>query len=149
MHDGDAAVLRGEGQNLRIGESCQPRENGAPEVGGFPLPTYGFRSQHVRPSFHSGALRFSLVHSMTMKRAGTVRQSVSLPAVVAKRVRAIAKTRKLSANRVLVDLIETGLQARESERERFLTLARRFKESSDPKESDRLREELANVIFGE
>jgi hypothetical protein len=62
---------------------------------------------------------------------------------------AIAKTRKLSANRVLVDLIETGLQARESERERFLTLARRFKESSDPDESDRLREELAHVIFGE
>jgi hypothetical protein len=48
-----------------------------------------------------------------------------------------------------VDLIETGLQAKESERERFLALARRFKESSDPKESDRLREELANVIFGE
>jgi hypothetical protein len=55
----------------------------------------------------------------------------------------------LSANRVLVDLIETGLQARESERARFLTLARRFKESSDPDESDRLREELAHLIFGE
>ena len=100
-------------------------------------------------SFQSGAHRFRLVYSRNMSRAGAVRQSVSLPSVVAKRVRAIAKTRKLSANRVLVDLIETGLQARESERERFLTLARRFKESSDPKESDRLREELANVIFGE
>src|SRR5712691_4006373 len=98
--------------------------------------------------FHSGALRFRVVYSRQMNRAGTVRQSVSLPSVVAKRVRAIAKTRKLSANRVLVDLIETGLQARESERERFLTLARRFKESSDPDESDRLREELARVIFG-
>ena len=97
----------------------------------------------------SGADRFRLVYSCSMSRTAAVRQSVSLPAVVAKRVRAIAKTRKLSANRVLVDLIETGLQARESERERFLTLARRFKESSDPKESDRLREELANVIFGE
>lgn len=84
-----------------------------------------------------------------MNRAAAVRQSVSLPSVIAKRVRAIAKTRKLSANRVLVDLIETGLQARESERERFLALARRFKESSDPDESDRLREELADVIFGE
>jgi hypothetical protein len=101
------------------------------------------------PSFQSGAHRFRLVYSRNMSRAGAVRQSVSLPSVVAKRVRAIAKTRKLSANRVLVDLIETGLQAKESERERFLTLARRFKESSDPKESDRLREELANVIFGE
>jgi hypothetical protein len=28
VRDEDAAVLRGEGQNLRIGESRQPRENG-------------------------------------------------------------------------------------------------------------------------
>ena len=84
-----------------------------------------------------------------MSRAGAIRQSVSLPSVVAKRVRAIAKTRNVSANRVLVDLIETGLQAKESERERFLALARRFKESSDPEESERLREELAQRIFGE
>jgi hypothetical protein len=68
---------------------------------------------------------------------------------VAKRVRAIARTRKVSANRVLVDLIETGLEAKELEKERFFALARRFKESSDPDESDRLREELALMIFGE
>ena len=74
---------------------------------------------------------------------------MSLPPVVAKRVRAIARTRKVSANRVLVDLIETGLQAKESERQRFFALAHRFKESSDPDESDRLREELARLIFGE
>ena len=84
-----------------------------------------------------------------MSRLGAVRQSVTLPSGVVKRVRAIAKTRKVSANRVLVDLVETGLQAKDSEREHFLALARRFKESSDPKESDRLREELAHLIFGE
>ena len=106
-------------------------------------------SCHRPPFVPSGADRCRLVYSWNMNRAGAVRQSISLPSLVAKRVRAIAKTRKLSANRVLVDLIETGLQARESERERFLTLARRFKESSDPDESDRLREELAHLIFGE
>ena len=84
-----------------------------------------------------------------MSRPGAVRQSVSLPSGVVRRVRAIAKTRKVSANRVIVDLIETGLQARDAERERFLALARRFKESSDPDESDRLREELAHLIVGE
>jgi hypothetical protein len=84
-----------------------------------------------------------------VSRAAAVRQSVSLPPVVAKRVRAIAKTRKVSANRVLVDLIETGLQAKETERDRFLSLARRFKESDDAEESERLREELAQRIFGE
>jgi len=84
-----------------------------------------------------------------MNRSAAVRQSVSLPHDVVSRVRTLAKKRKVSANRVLVDLIETGLQAKASERQRFLALARRFKESSDPRESERLREELAGLIFGE
>lgn len=78
-----------------------------------------------------------------------VRQSVSLPPRVARRVRTIARARRTSANRVLVDLIETGLEAGEAERRRFFDLARRFKESSDAAESERLREELADMIFGE
>ena len=79
----------------------------------------------------------------------SVRQSVSLPPRVAKRVRTLAKKRKTSASRVLVELIETGLKTKEGERARFLALARRFKEAADPAESDRLREELAQLIFGE
>jgi hypothetical protein len=78
----------------------------------------------------------------------SVRQSVSLPGRVAKRVRAIARSRRTSASRVLVDLIETGLEAREAEKRRFFDLARRFKESSDARESEQLREELAHMIFG-
>lgn len=78
-----------------------------------------------------------------------MRQSVSLPSRVARRVRAIAKARRTSANRVLVDLIETGLETGAAEKRRFLDLARRFKESSDPAESERLREDLARMIFGE
>ena len=77
-----------------------------------------------------------------------VRQSVSLPTLLAKRVRAIAKARRTSTNRILVDLIESGLEAREAEKERFLDLARRFKESSDPAESERLGEELVRLTFG-
>ena len=44
---------------------------------------------------------------------------------------------------------KTGLEAGEAEKRRFFDLARRFKESSDPAESERLREELAGMIFGE
>jgi hypothetical protein len=40
-------------------------------------------------------------------------------------------------------------ELKNSETERFLALARRFKESSDPDELQRLREELAQLIFGE
>ncbi len=50
---------------------------------------------------------------------------------------------------MLVDLIETGLDARENEKRRFFDLARRFKESSDPAESEQLREGLARMIFGD
>jgi hypothetical protein len=79
----------------------------------------------------------------------SIRQSVSLPSQVAKRVRAIARSRRTSASRVLVDLIETGLETKASEKEHFLAVARRFKESSDPAESERLGEELARLTFGD
>ena len=79
----------------------------------------------------------------------SVRQSVSLPTRIAKHVRALAKTRKTSSNRVLVDLIEAGLQSKESEKERFFALAHRLTESRDPAERERIKEELARMTFGE
>lgn len=48
-----------------------------------------------------------------------------------------------------MDLIETGIAAKEAEKERFFALTRCFQESSDPAESERLREELARITFGE
>ena len=79
----------------------------------------------------------------------TVRQSVSIPTGVARRVRALAKTRKTSANRVLVDLIEAGLQSKDAEKERFFLLASRLTAASDAGERRRLKEELARMTFGE
>ena len=79
----------------------------------------------------------------------TVRQSVSIPVGVARRVRALAKTRKTSANRVLVDLIEAGLQSKEAEKERFFALASRLAETRDSAERRRLKEELARMTFGD
>lgn len=64
------------------------------------------------------------------------------------RVRALARTRKTSANRVLVDLIEAGLQSKEAEKERVFLLVRRLTESSEPTEQQRLKEELARMTFG-
>jgi hypothetical protein len=79
----------------------------------------------------------------------SVRQSVSIPARIAKRVHALAKTRKTSANRVLADLIETGLESQEAEKERFFALANRLTESTDPQERQRLKAELAKMTFGD
>jgi hypothetical protein len=79
----------------------------------------------------------------------TVRQSVSLPSGVARRVRSLAKANRTSANRVLVDLIETGLQARDAERLRFLALADQLAASQDEKERVQLKAELARMTFGD
>ena len=79
----------------------------------------------------------------------SVRQSVSIPSGVARRVRALAKTRKTSANRVLVDLIEAGLQSKEAEKERFFSLVNRLTESRDAAERQRLKDELARMTFGD
>ena len=81
--------------------------------------------------------------------ARSVRQSVSIPSSLAKRVRALAKSRKTSANRVLVDLIETGLQSKEAEKERFFSLVNRLTEARDPADRQRLKEELARMTFGD
>jgi len=85
-------------------------------------------------------------HMPTVKKP--LRQSVSLPSQVAKRVKALARTRKSSANRVLVDLIKTGLDSAENDRRRFFDLADRLTASSDPAERQRLKEELARITFG-
>ncbi len=87
---------------------------------------------------------------MTMAQTEkSVRQSVSIPTRIAKRVRALAKTRKTSANRVLVDLIEAGLESKQAEKMRFFTLANKLTESTDPEERQRLKEELARMTFGD
>ena len=78
----------------------------------------------------------------------SIRQSVSLPARIARRVKFLAQTSNTSANRVIVDLIESGLDAREREKERFLDLADRLAGSRDPQERKRLKEELARMTFG-
>jgi len=72
---------------------------------------------------------------------------VSIPTGIAKRVRTLAKSRKTSANRVLVDLIEAGLQSKEAEKERFLSLVKRLTKSRDAAERQRLKEELSRMTF--
>jgi NAD(P)H-dependent FMN reductase len=67
---------------------------------------------------------------------------------VARRVKVLAKARRASASRVIVELIESGLEAQERERERFLDLADRLARSKDPSEVKRLKEELARMTFG-
>jgi hypothetical protein len=78
-----------------------------------------------------------------------IRRSVSLPQRVARRVSALAKSEKASENRVLVELIESGLTAREQEKARFLELAERLAQAKGVAERNELKAELARMTFGE
>jgi predicted DNA-binding protein len=79
--------------------------------------------------------------------AKPVRRSVTLPARVARRVRALAQTTKTSTSRVIADLIESGLDAREQEKKHFFECVDRLSRTRNPDEQARLKEELARMTF--
>ena len=80
--------------------------------------------------------------------AKAVRQSVTLPLKVATRVRSLAKTRGVSANRMLVELIENGMEAEERKQKEFFDLAERFRSATDSKEIKRLGDQMGRMVFG-
>jgi hypothetical protein len=78
-----------------------------------------------------------------------IRQSVSLPARLARRVRILAKNRNTSTNRVLVELIETGIESKETEKSKFFELADQLSATTDPALRKQIKEILARMTFGE
>jgi hypothetical protein len=96
------------------------------------------------------ALWCIVVYTCDMATTGKpIRQSVSLPAHTARQVRGLARTRRMSASRVLVDLIESGLEAKEKEKRYYLGLLEQLRRSKDPADQERLTAELARLTFGE
>jgi hypothetical protein len=85
-----------------------------------------------------------------MKSQGkSVRQSVTIPAKTAAQVRNLAKTRRLSSNRMLVELIENGIEAEKRKQQEFFELAERFRNATDPEEVKRLGDALGRMVFGD
>jgi len=77
------------------------------------------------------------------------RQSISLPAGLAQRVGRLARIQRKSTNRILVELIESGLEAKEVEKERFFALADRLSATGNEREREQIKKELAKLTFGE
>lgn len=91
----------------------------------------------------------SVVHNGSMAGSkSVVRQSISLPASVAKQVKTLAEKRKLSSSRMLVALVEDGLEAQQRKQEEFFALAQRFRSTTDPKELEQLGDQLGRMVFG-
>ena len=84
-----------------------------------------------------------------MPTSKPVRRSVTLPAQVAQQVDRMAKRRRLSDNRVLLELIEEGIEARRQKEKNFFQLAEKFRTAEDPAQVKRLGDELGRFVFGE
>lgn len=84
-----------------------------------------------------------------MPTAKHVRRSVTLPTPIAQQVNRIAKRRRLSDNRVLIELIEEGIEAQQQKEKAFFRLAEKFRAASDPQQVKRLGDELGRFVFGE
>jgi predicted transcriptional regulator len=78
-----------------------------------------------------------------------VRRSVTLPSRLAEQVERIAKKRRLSDSRVLVELVEQGLEAQREKEKAFFALAERFRATDDPEEVKQLGDKMVRFIFGE
>jgi predicted DNA-binding protein len=87
--------------------------------------------------------------SKTKRAAKPVRRSVTLPPELANRIDSIAQRRRLPNQRVLVELIEHGIEARNRAEREFFELAKRFREASDPDEVNKLGDELGKFVFGD
>jgi hypothetical protein len=78
-----------------------------------------------------------------------IRRSVTLPLQIDKEIEIIARKRRLSGNRVLVELVELGLEVRKQKEKAFFELAQRFRSTNDAAEVKQLGDELGRFVFGE
>lgn len=86
--------------------------------------------------------------AITKRTKKLVRRSISLPAEVDSKIQVLARRERRSANQVLENLIEAGLETLESEKKRFFDLTERLTASTSPSEQRRIKEELARMTFG-
>jgi hypothetical protein len=83
------------------------------------------------------------------KRMTAVRRSVTLSREVCRKVDALAKRRRLSENRVMVELIEEGIEAQKRKEKEFFRLAEQFRAASDPEQVKSLVDQLGRMVFGQ
>lgn len=93
-----------------------------------------------------------MVHNDVMATAAVSksvhRQTVTLSAAAARRVKALAREKGVSTSRLLSRLVEAGLESELGRQGRFLELAGRFRATSDPAEARKLGDQLGRMVFG-
>ena len=84
----------------------------------------------------------------TKRKAASVRQSVTIPAVLAREVRRVAKERKVTLSRALVTLAERGVEAEAAARAKLTVAYDRFMAEENPAKKSEVGEDLIRSIFG-
>jgi RNA polymerase-interacting CarD/CdnL/TRCF family regulator len=82
------------------------------------------------------------------KTGPSVRQSVTMPAQLAREVRRVAKERKVTMSRALVTLAERGVEAEAAARARLTATYEEFMREGDPTRKSEVGEDLIRAIFG-
>ncbi len=82
------------------------------------------------------------------RKPRSIRQSVTLPAKLAAAVRRVAKERRLTNSRALVELAQRGVDAEAEARESLNATYRRFMSEADPKRKGDAGKDLIRAIFG-
>jgi len=85
---------------------------------------------------------------MAKRTRASVRQSVTIPAQLAREVRRVAKERNVTMSRALVSLAERGVEAEAAARARLTAAYESFMAERDPARRSKVGEDLIRVIFG-
>jgi hypothetical protein len=86
--------------------------------------------------------------SSASRKARPIRQSVTIPAHLAREVRRVAKERKLTMSRALVTLAEQGVEAEAAARATVAAAYDRFMTTDEPTKKNQAGRELIQAIFG-
>lgn len=76
------------------------------------------------------------------------RVSVALTPEIYKEVGARAAHYNISLNRAILQLLRAGLEAENQKKQRLEEMLRKYRECTDPKEAERMGDELGAMIFG-
>lgn len=61
----------------------------------------------------------------------------------------MAKRRKLSAGRMLVTLVEDGIEADRRRKQELVDLVTRYRAEKDPAKAEKLGDQVGRMIFGD
>ena len=97
---------------------------------------------------YNGVMQQARRKSTPGRTKASVRQSVTIPAQLAREVRRVAKERNVTMSRALVTLAERGVEAEAAARAKLTTAYERFMAEGDPAKKSAVGEDLIRAIFG-